>query len=127
LEQITFILTLEAKGNAKEVTTFIRELSVPYVAQCDEPNTKSFEWYFNKELNIASIHETFVDSEAATLRVQNLINSPVNEVFQELFSVINFTVLGNANSSLIKILEGWGPVYFQYEDGFNKTIETPQK
>ena len=127
MEHITFILTLEAKGNAKEVTTFIRELSVPYVAQCDEPNTKSFEWYFNKELNIASIHETFVDSEAATLRVKNLIDSPVNEVFQELFSVINFTVLGNANSSLIKILEGWGPVYFQYEDGFNKTIETPQK
>ena len=127
MEHITFILTLEAKGNAKEVTTFIRELSVPYVAQCDEPNTKSFEWYFNKELNIASIHETFVDSEAATLRVQNLINRPVNEVFQALFSVINFTVLGNANSSLIKILEGWGPVYFQYEDGFNKTIETPQK
>ena len=127
MEHITFILTLEAKGNAKEVTTFIRELSVPYVAQCDEPNTKSFEWYFNKELNIASIHETFVDSEAATLRVHNLINSPVNEVFQQLFSVINFTVLGNANSSLIKILEGWGPVYFQYEDGFNKTIETPRK
>ena len=127
MEHITFILTLEAKGNAKEVTTFIRELSVPYVAQCDEPNTKSFEWYFNKELNIASIHETFVDSDAATLRVQNLINRPVNEVFQRLFSVINFTVLGNANSSLIKILEGWGPVYFQYEDGFNKTIETPQK
>jgi hypothetical protein len=83
LEHITFILTLEAKGNAKEVTTFIRELSVPYVAQCDEPNTKSFEWYFNKELNIASIHETFVDSEAATLRVHNLLNSPVNEVFQQ--------------------------------------------
>ena len=127
MEHITFILTLETKGHAKEVTTFIRELSVPYVAQCDEPNTKSFEWYFNKELNIASIHETFVDSEAATLRVQNLINSPVNEVFQQLFSVINFTVLGNANSSLIKILEGWGPMYFQYEDGFNKTIETPSK
>ena len=124
MEHITFILTLEAKGNAKEVTTFIRELSVPYVAQCDEPNTKSFEWYFNKELNIASIHETFVDSEAATLRVQNLINSPVNEVFEQLFSVINFTVLGDANSSLIKILEGWSPVYFQYEDGFNKTIDT---
>jgi hypothetical protein len=94
------------------------------VSQCDEPNTKSFEWYFNKEINIATIHETFVDSDAATLRVQNLINSPVNEVFQKLFNVISFTVLGNANSSLIKILEGWDPVYFQYEDGFNKTIDT---
>ena len=124
MEHITFILTLEAKGNVKEVTTFISELSVPYVSQCDEPNTKSFEWYFNKEINIATIHETFVDSDAATLRVQNLINSPVNEVFQKLFNVISFTVLGNANSSLIKILEGWDPVYFQYEDGFNKTIVT---
>ena len=74
------LLTLEAKGNVKEVTTFISELSVPYVS-CDEPILRVLNG-FNKEINIATIHETFVDSDAATLRVQNLINSPVNEVFQ---------------------------------------------
>ena len=122
MDYITFILTLESKGNTKEVETFIKELSVPYASQCDEPNTKSFEWYFNKEINVAIIHETFMDSSAATLRVQNLINSPVNEIFQQLFDVISFTVLGNAKSDLIDILDSWSPVYFQYEDCFNKTI-----
>ena len=123
MEHITFILTLESNGNIKAVETFIKDLSVPYTSQCDEPNTKSFEWYFNKELNIATIHETFVDSDAAVLRVENLINSPVNEPFIELFKVISFSVLGNANSALIKALEGWSPVYFPYEDGFNKTLK----
>lgn len=123
MEHITFILTLESNGNIKAVETFIKDLSVPYTSQCDEPNTKSFEWYFNKELNIATIHETFVDSDAAVLRVENLINSPVNEPFNELFRVISFSVLGNANSALINALEGWNPVYFPYEDGFNKTLK----
>jgi hypothetical protein len=123
MEHITFILTLESNGNIKAVETFIKDLSVPYTSQCDEPNTKSFEWYFNKELNIATIHETFVDSDAAVLRVENLINSPVNEPFIELFNVISFSVLGNANSALINALEGWNPVYFPYEDGFNKTLK----
>ena len=123
MEHITFILTLESNGNIKAVETFIKDLSVPYTSQCDEPNTKSFEWYCNKELNIATIHETFVDSDAAVLRVENLINSPVNEPFIELFKVISFSVLGNANSALINALEGWNPVYFPYEDGFNKTLK----
>ena len=123
MEHITFILTLESNGNTKAVETFIKDLSVPYTSQCDEPNTKSFEWYFNKELNIATIHETFVDSDAAVLRVENLINSPVNEPFIELFKVISFSVLGNSNSALINALEGWNPVYFPYEDGFNKTLK----
>lgn len=123
MEHITFILTLESNGNIKAVETFIKDLSVPYTSQCDEPNTKSFEWYFNRELNIATIHETFVDSDAAVLRVENLINSPVNEPFTELFKVINFSVLGDANSALISALEGWNPIYFPYEDGFNKTLK----
>ena len=122
MEHITFILTLESKGNVKAVETFIKDLSVPYTSQCEEPGTKSFEWYFNKEINVATIHETFVNSDAAVLRVENLINSPVNEPFSELFEVISFTVLGNAKSSLISILEEWNPVYFPYEDGFNKTL-----
>ena len=122
MEHITFILTLESKGNVKAVETFIKDLSVPYTSQCEEPDTKSFEWYFNKEINVATIHETFVNSDAAVLRVENLINSPVNEPFSELFEVISFTVLGNAKSSLITILEEWNPVYFPYEDGFNKTL-----
>jgi|TARA_X000000368_G_scaffold379158_1_gene334019 hypothetical protein len=122
MKHITFILNLKLKGNINEVETFIRDLSVPYTSQCDEPGTKSFEWYLNKQENKAMLLESFLDSDSATLRVKNLINSPINEAFQDLFEVINLTVLGKAELSLIQILEGWDPVYLSYIDGFNKHI-----
>ena len=122
MKHITFILNLKLKGNINEVETFIRDLSVPYTSQCDEPGTKSFEWYLNKQENKAMLLESFLDSDSATLRVKNLINSHVNESFQDLFEVINLTVLGKAELSLIQILEGWDPVYLSYIDGFNKHI-----
>jgi len=122
MKHITFILHLKLKGNINEVETFIRDLSVPYTSQCDEPGTKSFEWYLKKQENKAMLVESFLDSDSATLRVKNLINSPINEAFQDLFEVINLTVLGKAELSLIQILEGWDPVYLSYIDGFNKHI-----
>ena len=122
MKHITFILNLKHKGNINEVESFIRDLSVPYTSQCDEPGTKSFEWYLNKQENKAMLLESFLDSDSATLRVKNLINSPVNESFQDLFEVINLTVLGKAELSLIQILEGWDPIYLPYIDGFNKQI-----
>ena len=122
MKHITFILNLKLKGNINEVETFIRDLSVPYTSQCNEPGTKSFEWYLNKQENKAMLLESFLDSDSATLRVKNLINSPINEAFQDLFEVINLTVLGKAELSLIQILEGWDPVYLSYIDGFNKHI-----
>ena len=122
MKHITFILNLKLKENINEVETFIRDLSVPYTSQCDEPGTKSFEWYLNKQENKAMLLESFLDSDSATLRVKNLINSPINEAFQDLFEVINLTVLGKAELSLIQILEGWDPVYLSYIDGFNKHI-----
>lgn len=122
MKHITFILNLKLKGNINEVESFIRDLSVPYTSQCDEPGTKSFEWYLNKQENKAMLLESFLDSDSAALRVKNLINSPVNESFQDLFEVINLTVLGKAELSLIQILEGWDPIYLPYIDGFNKQI-----
>ena len=76
----------------------------------------------NEQENKAMLIESFLDSDSATLRVNNLITSPVNESFQNLFEVVDLTVLGNAELSLIQILEGWNPVYLPYIDGFNKWI-----
>ena len=105
MEHITFILTLESKGNVKAVETFIKDLSVPYTSQCEEPDTKSFEWYFNKEINVATIHETFVDSDAAVLRVENLINSPVT-------TAANATAAAAAAAAVTSTAAGeeWGVV-----------------
>ena len=54
------------------------------------------------------------------MRVNNLITSPVNEPFQELFEIESFLVLGNADEKLKKELEGWNASYLSYKDGFEK-------
>ena len=50
------------------------------------------------------------------------MQSPVNESFQQIFSVYDFKVLGEVNAALRNILEGWKPSYLSYEAGFNKKI-----
>jgi len=120
LSRINFILSLKSVNDADAVESFIKELSVPYTLQCEEPNTISFEWFFDKAENRAVILESFVDSEAATLRVKNLMASPVNEPFGQLFDVLELIVLGEPEDSLKEILESWSPLYLPYIDGFNK-------
>ena len=46
MKRITFILNLKYTGSINEVESFIKDLSVPYTSECDEPGTNSFEWYF---------------------------------------------------------------------------------
>ena len=122
MNHITFILSLKALSGIEETENFIKEQSVPYTFECDESGTRSFEWYLDKKKNNAILLESFKDSEAAVLRVQNLLSSPLNEAFRDLFEVMNLTVLGNASESLIDTLESWKPSYFDYEEGFNKTF-----
>jgi|TARA_B100001093_G_scaffold310650_1_gene296426 hypothetical protein len=122
MNHINFILSLKGLEDIQQTEAFIKELSVPHTSNCNEPNTRSFEWFLNKEKNTAVILESFRDSEAAVLRVENLVSSPVNEPFQNLFDVLDFTVLGNASDSLRDILESWKPNYLNYEGGFNKTL-----
>mgnify|MGYP001201696484 FL=1 len=122
MNKIAFILHLKCKSDMTSVEKFIKELSVPHTASCDEPNTRSFEWYFNEDYEEATLLESFVDSDAAILRVNNLQKGPVNESFQRLFEVSKFEVLGNASQSLKETLDAWQPHFLRYIDGFNKNI-----
>ena len=119
-KKITFILKLKFEAYTPEIEGFIKELSVPYTYSCDEEGTLSFEWFVNPEGRSAIILEKFLDSTSALVRVNNLITSPVNEPFQELFEIESFLVLGNADEKLKKELEGWNASYLPYKDGFEK-------
>ena len=119
-KKITFILKLKFEAYIPEMEGFIKELSVPYTYSCDEEGTLSFEWFVNPEGISAIIHEKFSDSNSALVRVNNLITSPVNEPFQELFEIESFLVLGNADEKLKKELEGWNASYLPYKDGFER-------
>ena len=119
-KKITFILKLKFEAYTPEIEGFIKELSVPYTYSCDEEGTLSFEWFVNPEGRSAIILEKFSDSTSALVRVNNLITSPVNEPFQELFEIESFLVLGNADEKLKKELEGWNASYLPYKDGFER-------
>ena len=119
-KKITFILKLQFEAYIPEIEGFIKELSVPYTYSCDEEDTLSFEWFVNPEDRSAIILEKFSDSNSALVRVNNLITSPVNEPFQELFEIESFLVLGNADEKLKKELEGLNASYLPYKDGFEK-------
>ncbi len=119
-KKITFILKLKFEVYIPEIESFIKDLSVPYTYGCDEEGTLSFEWFVNPEGRSAIILEKFSDSTSALVRVNNLITSPVNEPFQELFEIESFLVLGNADEKLKKELEGWNASYLPYKDGFEK-------
>ena len=119
-KKITFILKLKFEAYIPEIEGFIKELSVPYTYSCDEEGTLSFEWFVNPQGRSAIILEKFSDSTSALVRVNNLITSPVNEPFQELFEIESFLVLGNADEKLKKELEGWNASYLPYKDGFEK-------
>ena len=119
-KKITFILKLKFEAYIPEIEGFIKDLSVPYTYSCDEEGTLSFEWFVNPEGRSAIILEKFSDSTSALVRVNNLITSPVNEPFQELFEIESFLVLGNADEKLKKELEGWNASYLPYKDGFER-------
>ena len=119
-KKITFILKLKFEAYIPEIEGFIKELSVPYTYSCDEEGTLSFEWFVNPEGRSAIILEKFSDSNSALVRVNNLITSPVNEPFLELFEIESFLVLGNADEKLKKELEGWNASYLPYKDGFER-------
>ena len=119
-KKITFILKLKFEAYIPEIEGFIKDLSVPYTYSCDEEDTLSFEWFVNPQGRSAIILEKFSDSTSALVRVNNLITSPVNEPFQELFEIESFLVLGNADEKLKKELEGWNASYLPYKDGFEK-------
>ena len=117
-KKITFILKLKFEAYIPEIEGFIKELSVPYSYSCVEEGTLSFEWFVNPEGRSAIILEKFSDSNSALVRVNNLITSPVNEPFLELFEIESFLVLGNSDEKLKKELEGWNASYLPYKDGF---------
>ena len=63
----------------------------------------------------------FEDSDAAKLRVENLLASPLAEPFQNLFEPTSFTVLGSIKDDLREMLEVRGADYRDYAGGFHKT------
>ena len=117
---VTYILQLDVKGENKAIKKFIKDDSAPYTYGCDEPKTMRFEWFLSKDETKVTLLEMFEDSDAAKLRVEKLLASPLAEPFQNLFEPTSFTVLGSIKDDLREMLEGWGADFRDYAGGFHK-------
>ena len=117
---VTYILQLDVKGENGAIKKFIKDDSAPYTYGCDEPKTMRFEWFLSKDETKVTLLEMFEDSDAAKLRVENLLASPLAEPFQNLFEPTSFTVLGSIKHDLREMLEGWGADFRDYAGGFYK-------
>mgnify|MGYP000888756833 FL=1 len=62
----------------------------------------------------------FADSDAAKLRLENLLASPIVGPFQNLFEPTSFIVLGSIKHGLREKLEGWEADFRDYAGGFYK-------
>ena len=115
--QITYIFELELKSDLDVCKDFILE-SGQYTHGCDEPGTIKFEWYLSPDHKCATLLEIFESSDAAKLRVENLIVSPLASRFQALFEIKSFLVLGEVNADLHDMLSGFGAEFRKYGGGF---------
>ena len=115
--QITYIFELELKSDLDVCKDFILE-SGQYTHGCDEPGTIKFEWYLSPDHNCATLLEIFESSDAAKLRVENLIASSLASRFQTLFEIKSFLVLGEVNADLHDMLSGFCAEFRKYGGGF---------
>ena len=115
--QITYIFELELKSDLNVCKDFILE-SGQYAHGCDEPGTIKFEWFLSPDHQCATLLEIFESSDAAKLRVENLIASPLASRFQAHFEIKSFLVLGEVTADLRDMLSGFGAEFRKYGGGF---------
>tara|TARA_B110000263_G_C14945313_1_gene345522 strand:+ start:25 stop:396 length:372 start_codon:yes stop_codon:yes gene_type:complete len=117
VKHISFIFELKITDPEK-CLDFMKNQAVPYTSDLDEPKTKRFEWYVSPDKKNATLIEFFDDSDGAKLRIDNLLSSHLLEIFQSLFEIESFIVLGDVKDDLKEILDGFGADYRDYAAGF---------
>ena len=119
---ITFLLTLNVRAESEEIEKFIQDIAAPQTFDCDEPDTIRFEWFLSSDKQKVTLIEMFKNSDAAKLRIENLISGPVVQRFNSLFDLTELVVLGAAKNDLREVLDDFGADFRSYSGGFYKYI-----
>tara|TARA_Y100000385_G_scaffold126400_1_gene131438 strand:- start:235 stop:618 length:384 start_codon:yes stop_codon:yes gene_type:complete len=100
------------------IRKYIVDQEIPFIAALNQDNLVRFEWYFSPENNSATLIEIAKDSDAWEELANKVIGSPVNEKFNEFFTIEKLTVLGEASDSLREKIEPMNPEFRPYVAGF---------
>ena len=110
---------MKLKCDAEEAKSWIRNRSAKVTFELNEDKTISFEWFMSEDEHEATIVETFVDSDGAKERVENLLASSISSEWSERFELTNWVVFGNVKKDLIDLLTPMGAKFQGYVGGFN--------
>ena len=88
-----------------------------FIASLNSVGLERLEWYLDEAHKKATVIEVFQDTDAWERLEKNVIGTPINQRFGELFSVNSFTVLGKIPDDLWAKLDGMNPSEREYVGG----------
>ena len=106
--RVYYLLQMKVKSETEEAKNWIKNRSAKVTYELNEDKTMSFEWFMSEDRNEATIVETFVDSDGAKERVENLFASPISSEWSERFEPTNWVVFGDVKKDLIDLLTPMG-------------------
>ena len=118
--RVYYVLQMSLKCDANEATNWIKNRSVKYTKDLQEEKTLSFEWFVSADGKEATLIESFIDSDGAKKRAENLLASPIAQEWGDRFEPTNWIVGGSVKQDLIDLLAPMGAKFHKYMDGFNK-------
>jgi hypothetical protein len=121
------VLIIECKINdAERFKTWSRDRAAKYVYDLMEENSISYEWHISEDGSEATLIESFVDSDAMMVRLENHALSPLaTEVFDHV-DITRVLCLGNAKQNAIEALSAWGARFRSHHSGYNREIVGPR-
>ena len=85
-----------------------------------EENSISYEWHISDDGAVATLIESFVDSDAMMVRLANHAASPIAAEVMEQVEITGVLCLGNAKQDAIEVLSAWGAVFHKHHAGYHK-------
>lgn len=109
-----------SEGKIKEFKKLIKEMSD--LVQANEPDTISYQFYFDKPETKCIILETYPNPEAVFAHIDGVGSNTVLPKIRDISRITRFEVYGAVNNKLRKAMEGLNPQAYLLFTGFNRLI-----
>ena len=106
------------QGKIEEYKKLIHEMS--RIVEANEPDTINYQFYLNRDESKCSVHETYVNSEAALAHNNGVASRTILPRILSLAKISRFEVYGNPSKELQKLLASFGAETFNLFAGFSR-------
>lgn len=106
------------EGKTEEFKGLIKEMSK--TVQETEPDTITYQFYLNKDNTKCIVHETYVNSDAAFIHMNEIASKTILPKIFEIAKINRFDTYGQPSEELQKILTGFGSQIYNLFTGFSR-------